>query len=327
MRKSKFALAAAAGAVSLYALNAIAQQQNTPPAKQPPAAAAPDKPAATQPSTPSDTARESPGAGNQDGRRWGRRDGEWRRGPRMGLRAQRWRNMSEADRKAFFEARIAAVKAGLMLNETQTRLWPAVEQAMREMVAKRRAWRERIRKEGRPANPIDRMKRRGDFLAERGAALQKYADAAKPLYETLSDEQKRRLRILTRGFGPRGIRRGRHGIGRHGWRRGGGRGWHGRGGHHRHGWRGQGDWRRHGQHHHGWNRGGDGDDRGDWRGRGRGPGRGMMDGQGPRWQRQGQFNQRWSQDRGDDWAPRWRQSYDGDEGFSRDGVMRNWLRM
>jgi hypothetical protein len=268
--KTKYAFAIALGAVSLMALSAVAQQGNQP--AQPPAVSAPAG-STGQAVAPADTASKNAGtaqSGDKAGsgantadkntadkdtadnrreryhRRWSRHGGgdghHWRghRGWRgdwrgEGRRGQRWRNMSEEDRKAFFEARIASVRAGLMLNETQARLWPNVETALREMVAKRREWAERIRKEGRPANPFDRMKRRGDMMADRGAALQKFANAAKPLYDTLTDDQKRRLRMLTRGFGQRGgmIRgRGMH-RGHHGMR---GQRWQ-RQGHYRQNWR------------------------------------------------------------------------------------------
>ena len=41
------------------------------------------------------------------------------------------------------------------------------------------------------------LRRRGDDMAASGAALKKIADAADPLYKTLDDGQKRRLKILT----------------------------------------------------------------------------------------------------------------------------------
>lgn len=270
-RKTKYALAAAIGAVSLMTLNAFAQQDSKQPA-QPPAAAAPAAPASNDTAATKDggTAqsgdkKEAATANKDDSRadnrpRWGQR--HWRGDRSMGRRGamrQRWRNMSEADRKAFFEARIAAVRAGLMLNETQARQWPNVETAVREMFAKRQAWAERIRKEGRPANPFDRMKRRGDMMAERGAALQKFATAAKPLYDTLTDDQKRRLRILTRGFGPRSQMM----------RRGGNRHWH-RG---HHGMRGQ-RWQRQGRYHQNW----------------RNNRAGRSDGQGRRWRQRFEEN-------------------------------------
>ncbi|MGE3247545.1 MAG: Spy/CpxP family protein refolding chaperone, partial [Beijerinckiaceae bacterium] len=255
-KKSNFAFAAAAGAVSLYALAAFAQQQNNqsaqpsaPPAASAPSTAAPGAPAVSEPKNDTTAKPDSDDSGDGRGRGWRRRMGQGPdagyagpgmrgQGMQRGRMGQRWRNMSEADRKAFFEARIAAIRAGLMLNETQQRLWPAVEDAVRDMYAKRQAMAERIRKEGRPANPVDRMKRRGDMMAERGAALQKFANAARPLYDTLSDEQKRRLRMLTPGMQ-------RMNRMRSNWRHGGMRGNRMQGHHGHHG-------RRFGQHHHNW---------------------------------------------------------------------------
>lgn len=332
-RKTKFAFAAAVGAVSLLALNALAQpQQGHMPPGPPPAPQAPadQKPADQKPADsaakPGDSAAQNPQAGG-----WARGDGAgqggWRHrrgggfGERSGMRGgQGMRNMSEADRKAFFEARLAAVKAGLQLNETQLRLWPPVETAVREMMTKRQEWSERIRKEGRPANPVDRMKRRGDFMAEHGAALQKFANAARPLYDTLTDEQKRRLRMLTPGMGRRGMMQGgRQGMGRQ------------HRGMNRPGMNHQGMNRpgmnRPGMGRQGMYRGGDmRDQHRGMRGGMRGPG---MTGPGnERWQRQGQFRQRWNQnDSGQQQGQRWQQGFGSGDEFADDGRRDNWQRM
>lgn len=341
-RKTKFAFAAAVGAVSLMALNAIAQPQpGNAPAASPPAPQAPaDQKPADNATKPGDSAAQNPQQGDRDnwqGRRgrWARGDGDNQRGWHRGGGQRRgegrgMRNMSEADRKAFFEARLAAVKAGLQLNETQLRLWPPVETAVREMITKRQEWRERIRKEGQPANPVDRMKRRGDFMADRGAALQKFANAAKPLYDTLTDEQKRRLGMLTRGMGQRGMMhggrqgmRGHHhrGMGRQGMRQEG----MGRQGMNRGGDR----WQRHGQYHQRWNRGDM--DRSGMQGRGM-QDRGMQDrgmmGQGnERWQRQGQYRQRWNRDEGAQQGRSWQQGNNAGDDFAGEGRRDRWQQM
>lgn len=264
--KTGLALATALGAATLFGLGASAQQAPggqapaSPPAQNEQAPASPATPDSAK-STPDAQSGSGDRAGSTEGR--GRRWGEGRRWNREGRRGDRhhWRrhregrrygrghrrggrfaNMSEADRKAFFEARIAAIKAGLMLNETQARLWPPVESAIRDMAKQRQEWRERIRKEGRPSNPVDRMKRRGEMLSARGDALTKYANAAKPLYDSLDDDQKRRLRMMMRrygggfmGMGPR-----RSGMMRRGAK-------HRRYGHH--GFRGRHHGRFHGRHH------------------------------------------------------------------------------
>jgi hypothetical protein len=47
-------------------------------------------------------------------------------------------------------------------------------------------------------SPIDRLEALGQGMSERGAAIAKVADAAKPLYGSLDDSQKRRFVLLGR---------------------------------------------------------------------------------------------------------------------------------
>lgn len=142
--------------------------------------------------------------------------------------------LSEADRAAFREARLAALHAGLALTPDQEKLWPSVETALRDfakLIAEQKAkhhaaWHEDKDK----IDPIAKLKQRSENLLARGAALKKVADAAAPLYASLTDEQKHRLPILLHALRPhhhhhwqhRG-ERGEEGM-RHGWE-------------HEHGWR------------------------------------------------------------------------------------------
>jgi hypothetical protein len=155
--------------------------------------------------------------------------------------------MSAQDREAMMAARMAAVKAGLVLTPEQEKLWPPVENAVREGMKQREEWRARIDKEGVAANPVERMRRMGEMSSARGAMMTRFADAAAPLYASLTDDQKRRLQMLggsgmvgmmgrmgmmggagPYGEGRRGEGMGHHGTGHHGM---GGQGM-GRGGHH-----------------------------------------------------------------------------------------------
>jgi LTXXQ motif family protein len=127
------------------------------------------------------------------------------------------------DMRAFADARLAALKAGLALSPDQEKNWSAFEQAARDFQKLRldrlNAANE-ARRSGRTrtANPVERMQQRADALSESGAALKKLADAAGPLYNSLDDNQKRRFAILNpldrngatrdRGFPARGFRRG-----------------------------------------------------------------------------------------------------------------------
>jgi zinc resistance-associated protein len=203
------------------AATAIAQ---TPPAPPAPAAAAQPQPSAERPSAPFDMS-----------------------GDRMFERMSRF---SPEDRAAFFDARIAAIHAGLRLTPDQEKLWPALESAARDAMKSMVDERQKFRAAGPATNPIDRLQRRAELLTLRGQSLQKIADAARPFYTSLTDEQKHRLPVLMHA-GHHGWRERvgswmhQHGWGRdggegggHGWRqgrmrpdddrdfgRGGGRGW------------------------------------------------------------------------------------------------------
>ena len=133
---------------------------------------------------------------------------------------QQLARFSPEDRAAFLDARIAALKAGLELNAEQEKNWPALESAMRDLARQRAerfaAWTERRddnQDEDTEISPIDRLARASERLSARAADLQKLAAAAKPLYDSLDDGQKRRFAVLFRGSMGRG--QGRH------WRRDG----------------------------------------------------------------------------------------------------------
>ncbi|HWG05956.1 MAG TPA: Spy/CpxP family protein refolding chaperone [Beijerinckiaceae bacterium] len=175
------ATAAAAGCAAFLILGADAQD-----------AAAPSQP-------PASDARPLPPPGP------GARDFGPRRGGGRGFLAR----FSPQDRAAFFDAHIAAVKAGLELSPDQEKLWGPAEQAVRDLAKAMIAQRQKFTGEDRSADPVTRLRDRGDAAVARGQALQKLADAAQPLWASLSDDQKRRLPILMRGmqarnnFGPR----------------------------------------------------------------------------------------------------------------------------
>ena len=110
---------------------------------------------------------------------------------------------SPEDRAAFLDARIAALKAGLVLNAEQETNWPPLESAMRDLAKQRAerfaAWRDR-RDDNQDGdvevNPVDRLARASERLSARAADLGKLAAAAKPLYDSLDDSQKRRFAML-----------------------------------------------------------------------------------------------------------------------------------
>lgn len=131
-----------------------------------------------------------------------------------GPERERWQP-SQEDMQAFAAARIAALKAGLMLNADQEKNWPAFEAALKDL-AKLRVDRRMARRNEQPASdPTERLRRRADALTSFGAALKKLADAQAPLYSSLDEAQKRRFAMLARPMRARGAawqgRRGRGG--------------------------------------------------------------------------------------------------------------------
>jgi hypothetical protein len=124
---------------------------------------------------------------------------------RGGTGADGWRGWrpSMEDIRAFGEARLAALRAGLALTPEQERNWPAFEQAAREF-GKLRTDRLAARRGALPASdPVERMRQRATALSDTGSALKKLADATDPLYKSLDESQKRRFAILGRMAGPR----------------------------------------------------------------------------------------------------------------------------
>jgi zinc resistance-associated protein len=143
------------------------------------------------------------------------------RGGRDGV--QRWQPNTE-DIRAFGEARLAGLKAGLTLTTEQEKNWPAFEQAARE-VGKLRLDRMAARRDAPPSDdPAERLRQRATAMSDTGAALKKLADATDPLYKSLDENQKRRFAVLSRLGGGGDHMRGHDGM----------RGYDGRGMRHHH---------------------------------------------------------------------------------------------
>ena len=130
--------------------------------------------------------------------------------------------LNAEDMAAFANARIAALHAGLKLSADQEKIWPAFEQALRDL-AKMRMDRFTTARDLRPpSDPVARLQRRADALSVRGAALKRLAETLAPIYQSFDEGQKRRFTILAqfmrshpRHFGQgRGEMDGRGGIAR-----------------------------------------------------------------------------------------------------------------
>jgi zinc resistance-associated protein len=131
--------------------------------------------------------------------------------------SQRWRPNTE-DLRAFGEARLAGLKAGLALSAEQEKNWPAFEQAARDFGKMRLDRATAMRNAPASNDPVERMRQRATAMADTGAALKKLADATDPLYKSLDDNQKRRFAVLNRLGGGGHHFRGHDGGGmRHHW--------------------------------------------------------------------------------------------------------------
>ena len=106
---------------------------------------------------------------------------------------------SADDIKAFTDARIAALRAGLQLTPDQEKNWPPFEQALRDLVKlhqQRKQEREAGGEQQPPSNPFERLQRRADALLNFGFGLKQLAEVGTPLYQSLSDAQKHRFAFL-----------------------------------------------------------------------------------------------------------------------------------
>jgi LTXXQ motif family protein len=124
--------------------------------------------------------------------------------------------LSPEARARLQDGRIAMIKETLKLNDAQLKLFGPVEAQMRAASTARqqaRAEREQMRQQGaaqRPALP-DRLDRASQHMAKRAEQMKAFADAFKPFYASLSDDQKALAGVVLHQGG-----RGGHG----GWRRG-----------------------------------------------------------------------------------------------------------
>jgi hypothetical protein len=113
------------------------------------------------------------------------------------------------------DGRIAMIRESLRLNDAQSKLWAPVEvqlrasfAARRQDRADRRQWRESGRRD--QLSPSDRLDRASERLTKRAERVKALADAFRPFYASLSDEQKTVAAVVLRqGRGERGM--GRHG--------------------------------------------------------------------------------------------------------------------
>lgn len=103
------------------------------------------------------------------------------------------------DRSVVLDARLAGVKAELKLNMRQDPFWGPFENAVREAFKNRSAAMEAGRAgraERDTMSPLERLNTQAEHLAQASQDVKKIAEAAKPLYESLEEDQKHRFATL-----------------------------------------------------------------------------------------------------------------------------------
>jgi hypothetical protein len=107
----------------------------------------------------------------------------------------RMERLSPEARARLQEGRFAMIKETLKLNDAQLKLWAPVEAQMRAAATARqqaRAERSQMRQQQGAQQPslADRLDRASQRMAKRAEQMKAFADAFKPFYAALNDEQK-----------------------------------------------------------------------------------------------------------------------------------------
>lgn len=116
-------------------------------------------------------------------------------------RREEWRQRRAEQAKARLEQRLAKVRDELKLKPEQTPLFDKVEALIKQRSAERGERFAALREEReklRSADLMERIDARAKHLGERAAASKELADTVRPLWATLSDEQKTVLRRSVR---------------------------------------------------------------------------------------------------------------------------------
>jgi hypothetical protein len=119
------------------------------------------------------------------------------------------------------DARLAYMKTALKITPEQEPQWAAVEAVIRKQTAAMDAQMQARRAQPRDANAprpdaIARLEQRQQMVSRAAAGLDELLTAAKPLYASFSDDQKKVAdELLNRGPGGFGGPGGRHGMRHH----------------------------------------------------------------------------------------------------------------
>jgi hypothetical protein len=103
------------------------------------------------------------------------------------------------------EGRIAMAKAALKLSDAQLKLWAALEEEIRASIAERakaQQQREQVRQPDAASKDLaERLERATQRMTQRTERLKAFTAAFKPLYASLTDEQKAVAGLVLRAIG------------------------------------------------------------------------------------------------------------------------------
>jgi hypothetical protein len=103
-----------------------------------------------------------------------------------------------ADHEAMIHARLGGMKAALKLTADQNPLWEAFENAVRNGAKARTHDMRQMMENRERMSPIERLEAMAGHIARHADELKTIAQAAKPLYGSLDDTQKRKFGSLGR---------------------------------------------------------------------------------------------------------------------------------
>jgi LTXXQ motif family protein len=110
-----------------------------------------------------------------------------------------------ADREVVLEAKLVGMKAELKLAPDQEKLWTPFETAVLDSAKARMDAMQKMvetRENREHMSPVDHLEATADHLSQTAARVKKIADAAKPLYDSLDENQKHSFGALGRMLMP-----------------------------------------------------------------------------------------------------------------------------
>jgi hypothetical protein len=119
--------------------------------------------------------------------------------PMLKIAHRHWHRHAREDQSFDrIDAHLASMKASLKLTPEQEKHWPAVERVLRDIALAREDRVEGLREQKKSEDAIATLRDSAVGMAQSSSQLKRLADAAEPLYRTLSKEQQQRFHFMLR---------------------------------------------------------------------------------------------------------------------------------